>query len=78
MGCTDSPLPEPLLRNPEVNCLHSNRHDEPYNDNLCLFRAIAIRLFGSVDVEIQAIKFFHNLVVATLKTSQVFSLIKFQ
>ena len=60
MGCTDSPLPEPLLRNPEVNCLLSNGHDEPYNDNLCLFRAIAIHLFGSVDVELQAIKIFHK------------------
>ena len=24
MGCTNSPLPEPLLRSPEVNCLLSN------------------------------------------------------
>ena len=46
--------PEPLLRNPEVNCLVSNGHNEPYNDNLCLFRAIAIHLFGSVDVELHA------------------------
>ena len=65
MGCTDSPLPEPLLRNPEVNCLLSNGHDEQYNDNLCLFRAIAIHLFGSVDVELQAIKIFHNFVTAS-------------
>ena len=65
MGCTDSPLPEPLLRNTEVNCLRSNGHDEPYNDNLCLFRAIAIHLFGSVDVELQAIEIFHNFVTAS-------------
>ena len=65
MGCTDSPLPEPLLRNPEVNCLLSNGHDEPYNDNLCLFRAIAIHLFGSVDVELQAIKIFYNFVTGS-------------
>ena len=65
MGCTDSPLPEPLLRNPEVNCLLSNGYDEPYNDNLCLFRAIAIHLFGSVDVELQPIKIFHNFVTAS-------------
>ena len=65
MGCTDSPLPEPLLRNPEVNCLLSNGHDEPYNDNLFFFRAIAIHLFGSVDVELQAIKIFHNFVTAS-------------
>ena len=65
MGCTDSPLPETLLRNTEVNCLLSNGHDEPYNDILCLFRAIAIHLFGSVDVELQAIKIFHNFVNAS-------------
>ena len=64
MGCTDSPLPEPLLRNPEVNCLVSNGHNEPYNDNLCLFRAIAIHLFRSVDVEPNATKIFHNFIAA--------------
>ena len=64
MGCTDSPLPEPLLRNPEVNCLVSNGHNEPYNDNLCLFRAIAIHLCGSVDVEPNATKIFHSFVTA--------------
>ena len=65
MGCTDTPLPEPLLRNPEVNCLVSNGHDEPYNDSLCLFRAIAIHLFGSIDVEPNATKIFHNFVFAS-------------
>ena len=65
MGCTDSSLPEPLLRNPDVNCLISNGHDEPYNDNLCLFRSISIHLFGSLDVELQATKIFHNFVTAS-------------
>ena len=32
---------------------------------MCLFRAIAIHLFGSVDVELQAIKIFHNFVTAS-------------
>ena len=65
MGCTDSPLPEPLLRNPEVNCLVSNGHNEPYNDSLCLFRATAIHLFGSVDVELHATEKFHNFITAS-------------
>ena len=65
MGFTDSPLPEPLLRNPEVNCLVSNGHNEPYNDNLCLFRAIAIHLFGSVDVELHATEIFHNFITVS-------------
>ena len=64
-GCTNSPLPEPLLRNPEVNCLVSNGDNEPYNDNLCLFRAIAIHLFGSVDVELHATEIFHNFFTAS-------------
>ena len=64
MGCTDSPLPEPLLRNLEVNCLVSNGHNEPYNNTLCLFRAVAIHLFGSVDVELHATEIFHNFITA--------------
>ena len=64
MGCTDSSLLEP--RNTEVNCLVSNGYDEPYTDKLCLFRAIAIHLFGSVvDVELQATEIFHNCVTAS-------------
>ena len=65
LGCTDSPLPEPLLRNPEVNCLVSNGHNEPYNDNLCLFRAIVIHLFGSLDVELHATEIFHNFITVS-------------
>ena len=65
MGCTDSHLPEPLLNHREVNCLVSKGHDEPYNDNLCLFREIAIKLFRSVDVELHASKIFHNFVTAS-------------
>ena len=65
MGCTDSPLPEPLLRNPEVNCLVSNGHDESYNVNLCLFRAISIQFFVSVHDELQATTIVHNFVTAS-------------
>ena len=65
LGCLDSVLPEPLLRNLEVNCLVSNGHDVPYNDNLCLFRANSIHLFGSVDVEPHAMQLFDNFVSAT-------------
>ena len=65
MGCTDSSLQESLLRSPEVNCHFSKGHDQLYNDHLCFFRAIAIHLFRSVDVELQAIKLFHNFVSAS-------------
>ena len=45
MGCKDTLLPEPLLRNGNVNCLTFERNTrQPYNDNLCLFRALALHL----------------------------------
>ena len=42
MGCKDAVLPEPLLRNATINCLkYEENTRQPYNDNLCLFRARA-------------------------------------
>ena len=52
MGCKDTVLPEPLLRNGKVNCLIFERNSrQPYNDNLCLFRAVALHLFGNERLE---------------------------
>ena len=48
MGCKDTVLPEPLLKNHNVNCLAFVRNTrQPYNDNLCLFRALALHLHGN-------------------------------
>ena len=45
MGCKDTVLPEPLPRNCKVNCLTFERNtSQPYNDNLSLFRALALNL----------------------------------
>ena len=52
MGCEDTVLPEPLLRNGNVNCLTFQRNTrQPYNDNLCLFRALALHLHGNEKLE---------------------------
>ena len=52
MGCKDKVLPEPLLRNGIVNCFTFERNSrQPYNDNLCLFRAVALHLFGNERLE---------------------------
>ena len=46
MGCKDTILPEPLLRNRNVNCLTSEKNTrQPYNDDLCLFRAQFFKLW---------------------------------
>ena len=60
MGCKDTVLPEPLLRNCNVNCLTFERNtSQPYNDNLCLFRAVALHLFGSERLEEETSKIFN-------------------
>ena len=60
MGCKDTVLPEPLLKNHNVNCLTFERNTRPpYNDNLCLFRALALHLHGNERLEEETSKFFN-------------------
>ena len=59
MGCIDAVIPEQLLRRPDVNRLESNGSGETYKDYLCLFRAIAVHLYGSSELEINAKNLFN-------------------
>ena len=59
MGCKDTVLPEPLLKNHNVNCLTYEKNTlQPYNDNLCLFRALALHLHGKKKLEEETSKIF--------------------
>ena len=59
MGCKDALLPESLLRNCNVNCLTFERNTrQPYDDNLCLFRASALHLHGNEKLEEETSKIF--------------------
>ena len=47
MVCNDAVLPEPLLKNCTINFLtFEENRIQPYNDNLCVFRALALHLHG--------------------------------
>ena len=47
MGCRDAVLPESFLRNHLVNCLtYEQNTKKPNKTNLCLFRALALHLYG--------------------------------
>ena len=60
MGCKDSVLPEPLLKNQYVNCLTFEQNTKkPYKDNLCLFRALALHLHGNGRLEEETFKIFN-------------------
>ena len=52
MGCKNAVLPESLLKNHTINCLtYVEKTRKPYNDNLCLFRALALHLHGTQRLE---------------------------
>ena len=52
MRCKNAVLPEPLLRNHTINCrTFEESTRQPYNDNLCLFRALALHLHGTQRLE---------------------------
>ena len=60
MGCKDTVLPEPLLKNHNVNCLTFERNtSQPYNDNLYLVRALALHLHGNEKLEEETSKIFN-------------------
>ena len=64
VGYKDSVLPEWLLKNQIVGCLIFEKITrKPQNDNLCLFRAVALHLFGNERLEEETseyFKFFSN------------------
>ena len=60
MACKDAVLPECLLKIHTVNCLTFLKNTrKPYNDNLCLFRAVALHLFGNERLEEETSKLFN-------------------
>ena len=59
MGCKDTTLPEPLLRNGNVSCLIFEKNmRQLYNETLCLFRAIALHFHGNEKLEEETSKIF--------------------
>ena len=64
MGCKDTVLLESLLRNPSIYCFTFERNTrQPYKDNLCLFRALALHLHGNERLEEETSKLFNLLLV---------------
>ena len=59
LGCKDAVLPESLLRNGTNNCLTFEKNArQPYRDNLCLFRALALHMHGNPPLEEETSKMF--------------------
>ena len=64
MGCKDAVLPESLLKNHTVIILTFEQNTrKPYNDNVCLFRALALHLHGNERLEQETSKLFNLFLV---------------
>ena len=64
MGCKNAVLPEPLLRNGTINCLtYEEKTRQPYNDNLCLFRALALHMHGNQRLEEETSQNFNSFII---------------
>ena len=75
MGCKDTVLPQPLLENCNLNCFTFERNTgQPYNDNLCLFRALALQLHGNKKQDEETSNFFNLF----LKNNEEGDVSKFQ
>ena len=63
MGCKNAVLPKPLLENHTINCLtYEENTKQPYQDNLYLFRALALHKHGNQRLEEKTLKFFNSFV----------------
>ena len=59
MGCKYSVIPEPFLKNQNLNCLtYEQNTKKSYKNNLCLFRALALHLHGNERLEEEKFKTF--------------------
>ena len=60
MGCKNAVLPKLLLKNHTINCLTFEENmRQPYNENLCLFRAPALHMHGNQQLEEETSKLFN-------------------
>ena len=64
MGCKNAVLPEPLLRNGTINCLTFEENTrQPYNDNLCFFRVVALHMHRNQRLEEATSKLFNLFII---------------
>ena len=60
MGCKHTVSPHPPMKNHSVKCLtFEDNIRKPYEDNLCLFRALALHLHGNEKLEEETCKLFN-------------------
>ena len=60
LGCQNVEIPSRILKNKKIVCLTTNSWCKPYNDNLCLLRAVTFHLIGRNNMEEQTANLFQQ------------------
>ena len=72
LGCIEQSIPSTLLRNPIVKCFVSDCEKRPYQDNLCMFRALAYELHGSNELQQNTMELMQMFLSATRRDDETF------
>ena len=72
LGCITQNIPSILLRNGYVKCFVSDCEKKPYQDNLCMFRALAYNLYGSDELQIKTMELMQMFLSATRRDDETF------
>ena len=72
LGCIEQSIPSSLLRNPIVKCFVSDCEKRPYQDNLCMFRALAYELHGSNELQQNTMELMQMFLSATRRDDESF------
>ena len=51
LGCIEQSIPSALVKNPLVKCFVSDCDKKPYQDNLCMYRALSYEIHGSDELQ---------------------------
>ena len=72
LGCMTQNIPSISLRNGYVKCFVSDCNKKPYQDNLCMFRALSYEIHGSDELQQNTLKLMQNFLSATRRDEETF------
>ena len=72
LGCMTQNIPSILLSNGYVKCFVSDCEKKTYQDNLCMFRALAYDLYGSDELHQNTLKLMQSFLSATRRDDETF------
>ena len=72
LGSIEQLISSALVKNPIVKCFVSDGEKKPYQDNLCMFRALAYELHGSNELQQNTLELMQMFLSATRRDGETF------